>query len=408
VDDPCATLGYNIYRAQDYPVNWIKLNATPWRGHFYRDMSALEVVTYTVQPGDWLEQGTLGRWGFHIPDFPYSNIVVGRPVLAGVEDVTVTCSVSGQPNIDGQTFRPVKVDATDRAVWLQMDNTIAGGGSVNALPLASAGQVLAANYSNFTLFQATYKKLVNYVDIYTSLVRTYYTIVPVGAEGEMHVPGHPGTTVVNTQEVDKITWEYQEMVRRNQWLFEEVGEPAFLFFKLNRGERCGCLFGTEEPKHGCTSCYETGWVGGYLGPYDFIFVPPDTALMRELNEGGIKTTRDSRAYLGPTPIVQNGDLIIRRNGERLVINNVVYKNPRGILLQQDFTVSLLPEGDTRYLIPEVNTVLPTIYNPVVHHNPLNGKQDGEPVFDPRTVPGKDWENPNIPLGRTVTFGKIQT
>jgi hypothetical protein len=129
--------------------------------------------------------------------------------------------------------------------------------------------------------------------------------------------------------------------------------------------------------------------------------------MRELNEGGIKTTRDSRSFLGPTPIVQNGDLIVRRNGDRNVISQVVYKQPRGIILQQDFAVQLLSPGDTRYLIP-LNTGLPTIFNPVVRPDALDGVGGGEPVFDPRTVPGKDFENPNIPIGRTVTFGKIQT
>jgi hypothetical protein len=86
--------------------------------------------------------------------------------------------------------------------------------------------------------------------------------------------------------------------------------------------------------------------------------------------------------------------------------------------------SLLDEGDTRYLIP-INTGLPTIYNPVVRPDPNDGEAgpfvgnkgpsggpnptgSGEPIFDPRTVPGKDWENPHIQIGRTPTFGKIQT
>src|SRR5271157_4787926 len=32
VDDPGATKGYNIYRAFDYPTNWVKLNPFPWVG----------------------------------------------------------------------------------------------------------------------------------------------------------------------------------------------------------------------------------------------------------------------------------------------------------------------------------------------------------------------------------------
>ena len=52
---------------------------------------------------------------------------------------------------------------------------------------------------------------------------------------------------------------------------------------------------------------------------------------------------------------------------------------------------------------------PTLYNPVVSNDPFNGLGRGEPVFDPRTVPGKVWENKlETPVGRTVEFGKIET
>src|SRR5579863_1601954 len=240
VEDPDATKGYNIYRAFDYPTNWTKLNSSPWLGHFYRDQSALEQVTYTVQPGDWLEQGNgLGRWGFRIPDFPYSDVVTGRPVLAnspygpnGTNAITVY--------LDGQPFRPTKVTGLDRSIWLQMDNTIPLGGNVNAYPLKSNGVVWQADYSGVKEFQVTYYKLKNFVEIYESMVRTFYTVVPIGDRGEVHKPGQDGSMIVNTMEVEKITWEYQAMVNYNNWLFGEVGEPAYLLFKKTRGKLCGC------------------------------------------------------------------------------------------------------------------------------------------------------------------------
>jgi hypothetical protein len=408
-----AKVGYNIYRAFDYPTNWVKLNSSPWRGNFYRDMSSLMEVTETIEPPQFFEAGELGRWAFRLNNVPYATVDAGRVMVSNSpDDVSVTVSVSGNPVIDGQTFRPTTVNGFDRAVYMLMDNTLKTGGAVSDTALVNAGNVSIADYSNIKSWTATYKKLHNFVDIYTSLNRTYYTIVPVGEKGELHAPGAKGSVIKNTQEVDEIDWVYAEMVRRNQYLFETTGEPAYIMFRKWRGELCGCTFGSQQGKHACPSCFETGFVGGYIGPYDFLFVPPDSAIARELNEGGIKTTRTSRSYLTRTPIVQNGDLIIRRNGDRMVVSDVVYKMPRGIILQQDFTVELLPPGDTRYLIPVVNTGLPTIFNPVVRPDPLDGKGGGEPVFDPRTVPaipgGKDWENRNIPIGRTVEFGKIQT
>lgn len=407
-DIPEAEGGYAVYRAYDYPANWIRVNSVAVGGHFYRDMTSLTEVVYDVKDADWIERGELGRWALRIPDHPYSRAVQGRPVISSdPADVLVSVTKTGDWT-DTQTFRPAKIDGFDRTIWLKMDNTLPEGGAVSALPLESNGVVWKGDWSGITAFRVQYYKINNLVDIYTELNRTYYTIVPMDKLGrELHAPGDRGTVIKNTQEVDQISWEFEEMVRRNQWIFEEVGEPAYLMFRKWRGQPCGCLTGTQQPKTGCRTCFETGFVGGYIGPYDFIFVPPDSAIMRELNEGGIKTTRDSRSFLTRTPIVQNGDLIIRRNGDRNVISNVIYKMPRGVILQQDFTVSLLPPGDTRYLIP-VNTELPTIFNPVVRPDPLDGKGSGEPIFDPRTVPGKDWENVNVPIGRTVTFGKIQT
>jgi len=412
-DDPDAAHGYNIYRAFDAPVNWHKLNVNPWSGHFYRDQVALQQVTYIVQEPDWVDKGIMGRWGFRIPDTPYADVVTGRPFVSiRPQDVTVY--------VDDVALTPAEVQGLDRTVWLPMDNQLKQGGYVTDLAAVNNGVVWKADYSGVKEFKVVYNKLINYVDIYTGMTRTFYCIVPLGPVGEeLHKPGHPGTKIVNTQEVDQMTWEYAEMVRRNEWLFEQIGEPAYILFRKTRGKLCGCRGsegGLGQAKTGCKICFEIGIVGGYFGPYDITYVPPDSAITRELDEGGgIKATRESRSYLTNTPIVQDGDLIVRRNGERLVISGVTYKSPRGILLQQDFNTSLLPWGDTRYLIP-INTGMPTLFNPVVGKNYLQGedpnnlKGDGEPLFNALTQPGKaPWENKaEIPIVRTVTFGRIQT
>ncbi len=411
VDDPEATKGYNIYRAHDYPIEWVKLNRDPWLGHFYRDQAALEEVTYTVQPEDWRQQGALGKWGFKIPETPYSDIVATRPVVAtSPDDVSLL--------LDGQPLRPVAVIALDQTVWLPADNTLPPGGAVSDEAQFYTTDVNKVDYSGVQVFEITYKRLANYVDIYMQMARQLYTVVPIGDRGELHPPGAPNTKIVSTQEVDAITWEYAEMINRNNWIFEQTGEPAYLLFRRTRGKVCGCRgpeTGLGAPRHGCPVCFEVGIVGGYFGPYDFLYIPPDSALTRELDEGGgIKSTRESRSFLTNTPIVQDGDLIVRRNGERLVIHGVNYKSPRGILLQQDFGTELLKAGDTRYLIP-LNTGLPTLYNPILRTNPVQGiepghqRGNGEPTFDAREQPDRSWENDvQVPIGRTVTFGRIQT
>ena len=415
-DDADCTKGYNIYRANDYPTDWHKLNRGAWKGHFWRDQASLEEVTYVVQDSDWIDKGKMGKWGFRLPEMPYSDIVATRPVAAtSPDDVTVT--LRDITNLTTR-IRPVMVVPLDYTIWLPADNTLPPGGAVSDEAQVATDDVNEVNYSGIQQFTVTYKRLANYVDIFIAMARQFYTVVPVGDHGELHPPGAEGSKIVNTQEVDSMTWDFREMLNRNQWIFEQVGEPAYILFRRTKGEVCGCVrpeAGLGAPRHGCKSCFETGIVGGYYGPYDILYVPADTALTRELNEGGgVKATRESRSYLTNTPIVQDGDLIVRRNGERLVVHGVTYKSPRGVLMQQDFGTELLNPGDTRYLIP-INTGLPTLYNPVVSYDSFQGgeparqKGVGEQLFDARTQPNKEpWENTSeIPIGRTVTFGRIE-
>ena len=396
---PLATKGFNIYRAFDAPTNWVKLNQNgPIPGYYYRDITRLQTTQFVVPPEAWIDKGQTGEYCFKLPDIPYSTIHEGRPrVATSPEDVAVyiTDTTTGSTS----RFRPKMVSGIDQTVFLPVDKSLPIGGAVSDFPIidfATMGQVTCV-----------YNTLVNFVDIALNLLRTYYTVVPVTEYGEEHPPGAFGSEIVNSQEVDKIDYTFAEMVRRNSWIFEQTGEPARLMLRRWHGERCGCVAtGETRGRTACPVCYETGVVGGYYGPFDFLFIDPDVAATRKIDEGGIMVERPSASYLGRTPIVQDGDLIIRANGERLIISGVTYKSPRGVILQQQFSVTPLNPLDTRYLIPINEPECPLIYNPVSQtHIPGDGAQ---PVFDAHTVPGKHWENKDPQIGRSITFGRIQT
>jgi hypothetical protein len=432
-NEPCdgAVVGYNIYRAFDLPCDWVKLNSIPIPFHYWRDQTTLRQVTVPVEQQDWQEAGELGHYIIHLKDIPFQKWGDEqrrmRPVASNSpSDVAVS--------INGTWYRPTRVVALDKAVWLQVDDTLKTGGAVSdteAIPYtqSSAPQTVTAppgeaiyppSESPITLqdVKITYWKLENYVDIFTNLTRTYYTVVPVKKDGtEEHVPGDPRSEMVDNYAVENMDWMQAEMVRRNGWLFEQRGEPAWLMFRRTRGVICACATtGTGQARTACPACYETGIVGGYFGPFAFLYVDPDTALTRQIMEGGIKVSRDSRSYLGPVPIVQDGDMIIRRNGERLVIAGVTYTMPRGTILQQEFNSSLLPPGDTRYLVPVVQEPFPPeIYNPTKTPGyldeatgifaPVPGQppKGGEPVVTENEHPGGD-----VQIGRTITWGNVQS
>lgn len=413
VDSTAPNLvGYNVYRAYDYPTNWTKLNDTPHPGHFFRDESKVQVINYTVQPNDWVSAGVDGQFVFKIPEAPIwsSHMVKGHPVIAANPmDVTVM--------VDGVQTGVGRVDGQEGLVFFEVTNLGKGGAEH-----IKKGNPFIRNVVPTQNVVVSYRKLINYVDIHIAGTgsRTFYTVVPVLAGGnELHTPGAAGTEVKSTLEVDQMDYMFAEMVRRNSFLFEQSGEPANLMIRRTKGDKCGCLISNGEARSGCRSCYETGIVGGYFGPFEILFIDPDVAATRTITEGGIRVERASRSYLGPTPYVQNGDIIVRRNGERLEIGDVVYKMPRGVLLQQDFDVHLLVPGDTRYAIPlltlpeepKKDPVPVTPPEPVEIYDPRfveTKTLPSEPIADVRTDPTKVWENRQKPTGRTTKFGNIQT
>lgn len=393
-------IGYNVYRAFDAPTNWQLLNDEPHPTHFYRDQTAFTTVEHTVLASEWVSFGNDGQWVLKTPDHPIwsSDIVKGHPTVANNPmDVQVT--------VDGVPVSVGRVDGQEGLVYLE-DWTLGKAGAVASKKVHR----FKKNEVTTSVVKVTYRKLKNYVDIHMAGSRTFYTVVPVRAGGfELHAPGQFGSEIKNTLEVDQMDYMFAEMVRRNNFIFEMSGEPASLMIRRTKGTPCGCLVGNGEARHGCTSCYETGIIGGYFGPFEILFIDPDTAATRTINEGGVKVERQSRSYLGPSPMVQNGDIIVRRNGERLGVANVVYKSPRGVLLQQDFDVDFIPVNDSRYKIPLTQPALPTpppqTFDPrFVETRTL----PAEPLTNPLTDPGKTWENPTVPVGRTVKFGNIQT
>ena len=390
-DPNLEVVGYLPFRSEDRGSEWQRLTVDPIPGNRYRDQTRLDEVHYTLKDADWSDRGGTGFYTFKLPESPvYAKILDGRAILASQPgDVEVW--------IDGTYVNAARVDGFDGTVWLP-----------KAFGLSRADD---GNRTEFMLPQVKpdsevtvlYRKLANFVNP-TPETRSFYTVVPVLPGGALaHAPGAPGTEVTNTMEMDKPDYIFSAMVQRNTWLFDQPGEPAHLLMKRTRGRRCGCVV-EGQARTACTVCYETGFIGGYYGPYDFMFIDPDTGTTRELNEGGVKVTRQSRSYLGPVPLIQAGDLIIRKNGERLVIGTPTYKSPRGVLLQQDFDVELLPSGDTRYRVPLRPALDPTTYNPAFE----TPGPAGEPVSSPLTDPTKTWENKTtVPIGRTVAFGNIQ-
>jgi virulence-associated protein VagC len=298
--------------------------------------------------------------------------------------------------IDGVQTRCGRVDGLDRTVWLQQTVVLHQTGDRRERPTTLVNDA--------TVIEVEYAKLLNSVSIAIEGVRTFYSVVPVLTGGvELHTPGAPGTEIQDTFQVDRMDYMQTEMIRRQKWLLEQRAEPTWLMIRRTKGEPCFCMQASGEPRTGCDACYQTGIIGGYYGPIDFLFVDPDSGATVESEEGGKKVTRESQAFTVPAPMIQSGDMIVRRNGERWIIGPVTYKTHRGVLLQQDYSAAVMMHNDVRYKIPLVHQT-GDVFQPAFDAP----QHDKEPLSDPRKDPTKNWENPTVPIGRTVTFGNIMT
>jgi hypothetical protein len=106
-----------------------------------------------------------------------------------------------------------------------------------------------------------------------------------------------------------------------------------------------------QPLNNCTSCFGTGWLGGYEGPIDIIIGPDDSERRVTQTPNGRKLENTYEVWIGPSPSVSQRDFIVKQNGERFSIGPVKRTQIRGLTLQQSFQIGYLGEGDIRYKVP---------------------------------------------------------
>lgn len=192
-------------------------------------------------------------------------MVKGRPTVAtSPDDVIIQVTY---PNDVITNYRPTMVPGADQAVWLPVGKSVPLGGAVSEFPILDFDSVVS--------IAIIYRKLTNYVDIQTNMVRTFYTVVPAGDRGEEHGPGSIGSEIVDSMQVDRIDYMQAEMVRRNQWLFEQTGDQLTSCSGNTSGDRCRCSCEFTQGRPACPVCFETGIKGGYYGPIEFLFQDPE-------------------------------------------------------------------------------------------------------------------------------------
>jgi hypothetical protein len=154
---------------------------------------------------------------------------------------------------------------------------------------------------------------------------------------------------------DKMTYILEECVRRNAWMLEQGGERVLLYLKKKAGVKCACTYRDvkerthKQPDQDCEICFGSGFVGGFDGPFPILIGPLTTEQRVQQTDRGLKLAYQIETWTGPSPIVNQRDMIIRRNGDRCLIGPITpVEGPGGVRAQQHFVVEVLDGTDVRH------------------------------------------------------------
>lgn len=216
------------------------------------------------------------------------------------------------------------------------------------------------------------------------------------------------TRPLSLMEVESRDWIWDEAVRRNNWILQQGGERVKLFVRKVCGIPCDCtrdarsLEYHQQPQNNCLSCYGTGYIGGYEGPYDIIMAPDDAERRITQTMYGRRKEHVYDAWTGPYPLLTQRDFIVKQTNERYSIGAARRPSNRGNILQQHFQLGYLDESEIRYRVPIDGTdqlawpqTRPLKPSPMYPRMPVTGEQS----YDQ----DEGWAGPNYPEGEDAEY-----
>ena len=224
---------------------------------------------------------------------------------------------------------------------------------------------------------------------------------------------------------EKMTYIYEEAVRRNAWMLDQAGERVLLFIKKRAGTKCHCTYRDIKerthrfPDQDCETCFGSSFVGGFDGPFPIIIAPLTTEQRIQQTDRGLKLAYQIETWLGPAPVVTQRDMIVRRNGDRCLVGPITpVEGPGGVIVQQHFVIEILDNTDIRYTF---NINLPNQFQqPGIDKNSrhvLNGGPNVAAIDSPKEreelftsedrISHQNDNTDHIVKGRSLTFENIE-
>jgi len=216
-----------------------------------------------------------------------------------------------------------------------------------------------------------------------------------------------------TLQSEKLDYMYREAIRRNAWLLDQAGERVLLFIKKTTGERCQCYRLNQrthkQPKVGsCLECWGTGFIGGYVGPFEIKISPFQAEQKITMTDRGMHLDNVEDTWTTITPVITQRDFIVRRNGQIYAIGPAARPEVKGEPTQQHFSVEHVDSTDIRYkFVQSLNLYgyqdRVGLRKGTDHYTENPIITDGEVTEHDRQRTDKGPTVTNVKRGRTITF-----
>ena len=138
---------------------------------------------------------------------------------------------------------------------------------------------------------------------------------------------------------------FQEFAARRCWVL-----PARTF-----GQRCSCWNATlnQRTRSGCVTCYDTGFVRGYLSPIEsWVQIDPSAKTNQHTNVGKIQQV-NTTARLAFFPPVKPDDLLIEGENRRWKVVQQNQTEQSRAAVHQEVQLHEVPPKDIEFKVPLV-------------------------------------------------------
>jgi|GEM_PF-5294376 len=186
-------------------------------------------------------------------------------------------------------------------------------------------------------------------------VEWWYSVTAVNFVGEESDKSIPMSFNMVTSK--RMKYFLQEFIRRHNIMLNWDGEDVDFLIRRKAGERCSCYDEISgQSSANCDLCYGTSYLGGYIHISEAtlrVLWPQET--IRLINEGYSLEAGPS-AWVSTYPLLNSGDIAIRRNNRRYEIANALPQQTQGMLTRQVFNIKELDPSFFIYSFPVTSVV----------------------------------------------------